>query len=74
MMKQRKLKNISSLSEIRIFEDAMKMRPANIFKGHKEHLHPINIIGMMEQMIISLCWTCSIKEIRVRLQNSSIER
>lgn len=40
----------------------------------KEHLHPINIIGMMEQMIISLCWICSIKEIRVRLQNSSIER
>ena len=37
-------------------------------------LHPINIIGMMEQMIISLCWICSIKEIRVRLQNSSIER
>ena len=35
---------------------------------------PINIIGMMEQMIISLCWICSIKEIRVRLQNSSIER
>ena len=37
-------------------------------------LYPINIIGMMEQMIISLCWICSIKEIRVRLQNSSIER